>query len=57
MIKVSKKVLNEYKRWIENAIFLIEDNPKIKTKDSFYCAEDILYNLNLMLNDINEVLK
>jgi len=54
MIKITKKVLEEYKRFIEMALILLEDNPNIETKDSFYCCDDVKFNLNLMLEDIKE---
>ena len=57
MIKVSQKVLKEYKRWLEGALILLQDNPNIETEDGFYCCDDIKFNLNLMLEDFKEVKK
>jgi hypothetical protein len=57
MIKVTKKILKEYKGWVEMALILLEDNPNIETKEGFYCCDDVKFNLNLMLKDIKEVMK
>jgi hypothetical protein len=57
MIKVTKKVLDEYKAIIERAIILIEDNKGIEDTSGFYNSELVLYELNTILDDIKEVLK
>lgn len=57
MVKISKKVLNEYKEIIERAVILIEDNKPLKDVGGFYDDELVLYELNNILSDIDEVLK
>ena len=57
MIKVSKKVLEEYKAIIERAIILIEDNKPLKDVGGFYDSDLILSELSGILKDINEVVE
>ena len=56
-IKVSKKILREYKATIERTIILIEDNKPLKDECGFYDDDLVLFELNGILEDIKEVLK
>lgn len=57
MIKITNKILKEYKEIIERTIILIEDNKPLEDISGFYNDDLILFELNNILKDIKEVLK
>jgi len=54
-IQISQKVLEEYKATIERAVILIEDNKPLKDIEGFYNEELVLWELENILKDIEEV--
>jgi hypothetical protein len=51
-IKVDKEYLKEIKATLERCFIILEDNPKIKDKENFYTAKNLMWEINDVLRDL-----
>ena len=51
-IKVDKEYLKEIKATLERCSIILEDNPKIKDKEGFYSAKNLVWEINDILKDL-----